>query len=251
PPCEPSNSNFGPDRSPGNKDAHAQQQASNTKSEAKTQRPSQAAQLLTLKIQFLSLPSEERLRILADYEQRKSAAEPNSESQEAQVRAELAEEARQRALEAARLAHTEAERLVAEETAHLLQIKKKQAEFVATLAGRKADLLSLEERYLSLQRRARVALASPDEQKLSELHQECDTFARETQKSFAAAVRHPPLRAPRAGANRLADSGISIDLVQLEKLRSSLEREADKLDEHAVEVRWQRRDQIFHALRGA
>src|SRR5690606_19434972 len=68
---------------------------------------------------------------------------------------------------------------------------------------------------------------------------------------FAAAVRHPPLRAPRVGANRLADSGISIDLFQLEKLRSSLEREADKLDEHAVEVRWQRRDQIFHTLRGA
>ena len=251
PPCESSNSNVSPERSPSSKDSQDQPQVSNTKSETKTPALSPSAQLLTLKIQFLSLPSEERLRILADYEQRKTAAEPNSESQEAQVRAELAEEARQRALEAARLAHTEAERLVAEETAHLLQIKKKQAEFVATLAGRKADLLSLEERYLSLQRRARVALASPDEQKLSELHQECDTLARETQKSFAAAVRHPPLRAPRVGANRLADSGISIDLFQLEKLRSSLEREADKLDEHAVEVRWQRRDQIFHTLRGA
>lgn len=219
--------------------------------EIKTKQLSLPAQLLTLKIRFLSLPSDERLRILADHSQRKNAAEPNSESQDAQARAQLAEEARQRALEAARLARTEAERLVAEEMAHLLQIKKKQAEFDAILAGRKADLLSLEERYLSLQRRARATLASPEELTLSALHDECDALAKETQHSFSGAVRHPPMRAPRAGANRLVDVGLSIDLTQLEKLRSSLQHDAEQLDEHASDVRWQRRDQLYYTLRGA
>lgn len=205
---------------------------------------------ISLRLRFLSLSEDDRLRILAEHAQRKAAAAPVLESERAEQRAVSAEKARQEALEAARLAHTEAERLVAEETARLLQIKRKQAEFDARLARRKADLLTLEERYLSLQRRARDALDAPEDERVISLHEECEALARETQEAFALAVSHGPLIAPEAGENRLVDASLSVDVSGLEKLRTELAADKKRLDEMAVDIRWQRRDQLYFALRG-
>ena len=210
--------------------------------------------LLALKIQFLSLPAEERSRLLADHARRQAEANPSAESREAEKRAQLAEQERQEALEAARRARTEAERLVAEETARLLQVRRKQAEFDVLLAGRRADLLVLEERYLSLQRRARGALNGADHASLATLvalHKESERLARETQKSFSLAVRSPPMRAPQAGEDKLLSSGLSLDISEVGKLRQLLAADAERLNRYAIDIRWQRRSQLYHILRGA
>ncbi len=206
--------------------------------------------LLVLRARFLSLPKEERKAVLDEHAARKKTTENEAESREAQQRAELAEQARQRALEEARRARTEAERVVAEEMARLLSVKRQQAEFDAKLADRKTAIRALEERYLSLQRRARSALSSGNTAEIVTLHAECESFAQETQDEFAKAVSYSPLRPPVAGEDRLAEAGLTIDITKVQKLRASLARDADRLQEEATEVRWLRRDQLHRALRG-
>ncbi|WP_394841330.1 AAA family ATPase [Pendulispora brunnea] len=110
------------------------------------------------RLAFYGMPKAAREPLLAEHAERQKALAPPPPS-EAERRERDAEQERQKALQAAREARTEVERLVSEEYARLLEVQRAQALFDKELAARKGAITQGHEETLTWQRRAREARA--------------------------------------------------------------------------------------------
>ena len=117
-------------------------------------------QLDRARLAFYTLSKPAREALLSEHAERQKAVAPPPPS-DAERRERDAEEERQKALQAARSARTEVERLISEEYARLLDVQRAQGVFDKELAARKATIAQGQEETLTWQRRAREARA-PD-----------------------------------------------------------------------------------------
>lgn len=165
---------------------------------------------------FLASPASERDRLLAAHQTRQREANADADANDdAERRASEADAARTRALEQAKRARSEAERLVAEELARLLAVEKAQADLEASLQDRREQLEARREEALRWRRRIAEALAATpvDAVHADELYAELRRYLQATRAELGAAMAAPelPTDVPSAGADPLADLGAEVD----------------------------------------
>jgi hypothetical protein len=188
-------------------------------------------------LEFYVLPDERRKSILGAQADRRAAVEraraatPLSPAEQGQRDADAE---RQKALEEARLAHSEAERLVAEEYGRLLDITRAQKAFADTLDNRRRELSDQREVTLGWQRRTREA---------RENHGGASENADETYDSLRKELRgtrdqlddalddatDQGTKVPAPGPDRLSDLPIGIDVSKANAERKTVEEEAGRL----------------------
>lgn len=182
------------------------------------------------RLAFYSLPLERRRALLAAHARRVSEAATPSD---AEARAREAEEQRVLALKAARDARSEAERLVSEEYARLLDVERKQAGFEKTLQLDRAEVAALRETTLGWQRRAREARspgAAPGSADL--LYGDLRTALRSARDRLDAAlddVGREKSDVPVAGPDPLTDLPPNLDATQARDERRRVEETALRL----------------------
>lgn len=114
------------------------------------------------RLEFYSLPPERRLELLRSHDARVEAARP--QETEAQRQAREAEVERERSLEAARVARSEAERLVQKEIADLIALEGRIAAVRRDFQEERGQIAVRREAIIGWQRRVRDAkLAGPRE----------------------------------------------------------------------------------------
>lgn len=183
-------------------------------------------------LEFYARTTDER-RALVSAHALRQAAQLESKVQaetEAHRGAREAEEARVRALEAARNADTEAERLVSEEYARLLGIGVQQRAFAARMEQLRADMVQRRERTLKWQRRTRdlreVAAQRGDDE-VDATYDELRASLRASRAELDAELDAAPIAVPRAGDSPLRELHLETEPIRVQ--RSTIDAEADRL----------------------
>ena len=199
------------------------------------------------RLDFLSLPPQKRKGLLAAHaaRQAKSVVGEDKTSQ-AQKKVEAAAEERKKALEDARRARSEAQRLVAEERVRLLGVKEEQAKFEAGLAKTQEQIAKRAETTLGFRRRVTGLVAerksgdaSADE--ADRAYDELVKYLRQSRTDLSTAltkITSGDSGVPRAGPDRLDTAGASVDRSEVDKLRSLIETQAEKLQKQEDKLSW-------------
>lgn len=182
------------------------------------------------RLSFYALPAGRRRALLDAHSRRIAEA---STPTEAEARAREAEEQRALALKAARDARTEAERLVSEEYARLLDVERRQAAFEKTLELDRKDVAALRETTIGWQRRAREARA-PDAAPgaADELYGDLRAALRSARDRLDVAldeIDREQSHVPVAGADPLADLPPNVDATPARDERKRVEEAARRL----------------------
>ena len=205
---------------------------------------------------FYALPAERRREILAAHGARRAEAEKERAARPltGTERAEQEkEEARQKALEEARLAHSEAERLVAEEYGRLLGVAQAQHSFSASLATRRQELAERHEITIGWQRRAtqaregRGGTAEDVDTTYDELRKTLGAARDELSAALDEAVSQESA-VPGAGANPLAHLRVEVEADKAKKQRKVVEEEAQRLRIEERELREERASQLLDEI---
>lgn len=180
---------------------------------------------------FYSLPVERRTTLLEDHTKARNARQPVET--EAERKAREAEAERQRALDRARKAATEAERLVSEEHARLLAVAAEQTAFAARLTDADASMAAKREESLRAQRRARDAREGASRSAAADdAYDAVRAVLKATRDSLDEALdRDPAERVPSPGPGSLVALNLETD--ELRTLRTKLALEAEKLADDA------------------
>lgn len=193
------------------------------------------------RLAFYELPAAQRRARFARHVERQQAdrdAEKERQLSAAERKGDQAEEERQRALAAARLAHTEGARLVAEEHARLLGVKKRQADFETELIQRESSLEKEQERTLRLRRRVRETIEARRRggpmAAADALYAELRAALRPSRGALAEATRafaSGRSAAPGAGEDRLTEVPEDVDRSVAERARRKVEEIQKRLEE--------------------
>ena len=208
------------------------------------------------RLTFYSLPKDQRTELLKAHAQRQiedKQAAALKESLEARQRAEAAEAERQRALTAAQLARTEAERLVAEERARLLGIASQLAEHQAELSRSGTQQAEHAERTLAFHRRVRQietgtqgGYATADA-----LYNELRTWLRASRAELARAMQAPAAKAVavrRSDRDPLENLPAQVDRSDVDKLLADTEATAALLARQANDFQKQWAHQLYEEV---
>ncbi|WP_394830628.1 AAA family ATPase [Pendulispora rubella] len=201
------------------------------------------------RLAFYSLPKPARESLLAEHTERQKALAPPPPS-DADRREHDAEQERQKALQAARDARTEVERLVSEEYARLLEVQRAQTLFDKELAARKATITQGHEETLTWQRRAREARApGAPAQTADRTYDDLRGTLRVARGQLDGALtalssRHSDV--PSAGPDPLADIESTVDeAASAREARSRVEAEARRLTAEEDRLRDARASQLL------
>ncbi|MBK8941329.1 MAG: AAA family ATPase [Polyangiaceae bacterium] len=195
------------------------------------------------RLMFYRLPKETRDRLLAEHATNVEATKPAQEAEaaigDAERRANEAEQERQRALETAARARTDALRLAGEEYARLLGVAKDQADFEARLQRTKLATTTRNDELAFWTRRVTATLEA---QKAGASASEADRTYDELRATLRGArdaldvtldEMRSPSGVPTPGEDRLATLGEEIEAAQARRERETLLEEVDRL--HALE----------------
>lgn len=189
------------------------------------------------RLEFFSLGSARRAELLQLDASRKADA---AAAIDPDRRAHQADAERERALEAARLARTEAERTVSEELARLLGVERDQATYAKRLASDHDDLARRQEATLGWKRRAREARA-PDAsfETTDSTYDALRKALREARGALGQAletVAKTDSEVVGAGPDPLSDVSAIADTTAVKEQRARVEKEAARLtiEEHAI-----------------
>ncbi len=188
---------------------------------------------------FYALSAAERRRLLEVHQTRQAGdkgAQAERQLDEAEQRAQAAEEERQRALEMARTSRNEALRLVAEEYARLLAVSQKQAIFEKRIVEERTALRAHEEIILGWHRRIREAVAHAEQgeagaQEVDDLYADLRKELRGARERLADAIgaMGADSEVPVAGDDRLLSLPADMDRAAPAKQRRLVERDAARL----------------------
>ncbi len=188
-------------------------------------------------------------------DRQKKAAETGDEVAltEAEKKSLDAESEKQRALEDAKRARTEAARLVAEEHARLLDVKKKQADFEVELVKRERALGEAHEKFLGLERRVRELLDKPSSDPLAAdaLYDEVRAELRIARADLALATTDltgGDSSVPGPGEDRLVAIPAEVDRSATDKSRRDVEGIAATLTERENELRKDRAAKLYERV---
>jgi len=112
------------------------------------------------RLAFYTLSPERRVELLSAHERRRLAAQPPESA--AAIRERIAKEEQQRAIDAAKLARSEAEKLVSEELARLIGLERDLDALRARLAEQSAQAAARRDAVIGWQRRVREIQAGSD-----------------------------------------------------------------------------------------
>jgi hypothetical protein len=181
------------------------------------------------RLSFYELPAARRRELLSSHEKQKQVA--SSTLSEADRRAADAEAQRQLALKAARDARSEAERLVATDYAHLLDVDHAQALYDSGLARSRAEIAARREATLGWQRRAGDAkIAGPTD--ADPTYDDLRRALRASRDAFSVALDDlsaDSSAVPRAGPDPLANQQLDVDTTAARKERVHVEGETARL----------------------
>ncbi len=235
------------------------------------------ARLDALRRRFLALTPPERSALFETHERRKKEAEEAEAAAKAQAEAEAKAQAdaeaesqvldlesvaeitnaeaeaeaanleREKALEEARLARTEATRILANERARLLGIKEDQALLQAELNRRKAERIANHDRALEWQ--SRVSELADGPLFGTELEQEADGMYEGIRSELATTrtllreelehIRAPGNDIPKVGDNLDRDLAEDIDRGEIIGLREEVQRNEQELLTLEQDVSWE------------
>lgn len=206
-------------------------------------------------LEFLRKTPEERQKLLNALQETK-LEKTETALGKAEQKAREAEAERQKALEAAKRARSEAARLVVEEQARLLNVKKQQAQFDTELLKRSRAIDERREKFLGVQRRVREALASVqtdpgDRSPANAMYDSVRSELKEARNSLSAAISEltsSTSRVPTAGPQRLQDVPQGIDTKRVRELRTELEAAAQKLTVREDELREKRSELLYRVI---
>ncbi|MBK8481718.1 MAG: AAA family ATPase [Proteobacteria bacterium] len=199
---------------------------------------------------FYSLGREQGEALLARHAQRQGAdtsSQAAVEVNEANRRAQSAETERQRALDAARRARSEAERMVAEERARLLGVAGAQAQLEGKQVGERQALKARAEQTLGFVRRVRDAIAAdPGDTAAAAdaLYLGLRTWLRATRDALAEALSASAREIPAPGEDRLAGLSVDVDRRDNDRARAELVKAAAALRATEEALRWDRMTQL-------
>jgi tetratricopeptide (TPR) repeat protein len=212
----------------------------------------------TARLKFLGLPKLQRDALLEQHAARqktKSASEPAQQLSEAERKGQLADQEREQALDAARRARTEAERMIAEERARLLEVKGRQADFEVELVKREKALADRHEQFLSLQRRVGDALDAavaqgPIQAATDPLYDEVRLSLRAARAdlSNAASSLGSNSAVPQAGEDKLDVLPADVDRSVVNATRADVERIAATLAERETTFRADRAAKLYEQV---
>ncbi len=193
------------------------------------------------RLKLFSLSTDVRQKLLTDYRRRveeKQAAldHQQRELNEAERRSKEAEQAQREALEAAERATSEAIKLLRQEQARLLSVKKQQADFEAALIQREEKLTQRAEQTLGWRRKTNEFLKKHDEQASPEpsdvLYAEIRqvlTAARSELDEKLDTVLSQHTSVPSVGEDQVETGQISIDRSEYDELRGELVKQEQVL----------------------
>lgn len=190
---------------------------------------------------FFSLSKDKRASLLERHVQRQNENEqenPDAQLTDAERKAAEADAERNRALQAARDARSEAARLVAEERARLLDVAKHQAEFEAELVTRRERLKAQEDDSLALQRRGREVLAQARkgegaDRTVDRIYEEIRDALGATRQALGRALgqlMNKKSDVPAPGKNRLEGILQEVDQSEARRTREAVERTQKTLE---------------------
>ncbi|MCC6747472.1 MAG: AAA family ATPase [Deltaproteobacteria bacterium] len=196
------------------------------------------------RLDFLVLPRARREELLGRHAARQRGAGANKEAAEisaANRRALAATEERQLALSMARRARSEAERLVAEERARLLDVAREQAELEGRIARESQALKERADKTLLLLREVReLEQTRKNGAGADALYANLRAWVRATREEVAAALAAPRREVPGASDDRLAGLAVDVDRQSVGQTRATLEKAARRLRVLAERARWAR-----------
>lgn len=207
------------------------------------------------RLAFLSLPETERRAKLEQHAQRSARAltqDGQGALSAARKLAAWAAAEQQAALAAARHSGSEAQRLVHEERARLLEIERRQAEFEKSLIEQRAELEQRREALLGWRRRVGEALEQGVERSLvDELYTELSLTLERACQSLAEALGeggHPARQVPRAGPSQLLDLPTDVDLSAVSRVRAEVVQKSIELATAARHLARDRRRDRGHGV---
>lgn len=186
-------------------------------------------------LRFLSRPKESRDALLAAHERTRAEAEADAAEERAataEAQRREAELAQQSALDAARKARSEAERLLQEEKASLLGVAQRQLEQKSLLEASEAELRRAGERALELERRVEELLTRGGSAATYEgLYDEVQGRVGSARREFAEALRVSLDAVPRPAGTRLENVPMALDTAEVDALRQRVFEAADSLEQ--------------------
>jgi hypothetical protein len=229
------------------------------------------ARLDGLRLRYVKLSDADKAKLRTEHDQRVEAAalaaatpEPEVEVapeelqtadelktardiSDAELEAETAAADRERALTVARLAKTEAKRILAEEEARLLGIKGAQALYQAEINRRKAELTQNHDKALEWRRRVAALQDSPkfEKEKALEADPMYDeiradlTVTRDRLREELERIRNAGADIPTVGEGLDRDLSADIDRGQVTVLRTQLTAHEEALVQLEQEVGWE------------
>lgn len=199
------------------------------------------------RLSFFSLPKDKRTAVLARHAERQNENEqrhPDEQLTDAERKEAQADAERNRALQAARDARSEAARLVAEERARLLDVAKHQAQFEAELVGRREQLKAHEDDALALQRRVRELLVrvrrgGAETEAVDSVYEDVRDSLEVTRKALGRALGHltsGKSAVPAPGKNLLEGVLQEIDQSEARRTRMAVEKGQKVLQQQEREL---------------
>jgi len=211
------------------------------------------------RLAFYVLPTDERKALLAKQAERQKAdteAKAKRELTEVERKAKDAEEDQKRALEAAKNARSEAERVVAEEQARLLGVTRTQAEFEAKLVQNRAELQKRSEEALAWRRKVSETISaagqdasSPDVVDAQYRNLRVTLRAARDQLDVAiAAWSSGDSEVPAAGPDALATLSVEVDRTEVQDMRARVSQNETRLRQEEYAFRQTQTRQLLDEI---
>jgi len=201
--------------------------------------------------QFLGLSAEQRVALLDRHAERQRGDQDKGGT-DAERRAKQAAEDREKSLEEARQAETASLRLLAEERARLNGIQEQQAKYDESLQRLEQELSAHVDEAIEwgakvtefVDKRDRGDAGADQADLLYDQLAPRLRAAREQLAEAIAALSQAGKDVPSAGPSRLSELDAKVDRTQADALFQGVETEHRRLRERAVELAWQRANNL-------
>jgi len=206
------------------------------------------------RIRFYDLPKTRRDSLLASHAETRRLAKERSAAlklSEAETRAQEAEQEKQRLMALAHEAHSEAERLVAEERARLFSIAGAQAEYEAELVRGRQALKERAEKTLKLRRMVREVSQGTATASANNVYDELKTYLRASRGELSSAISlaFAPSGIPAPGPNPLREFALDTGLTAVDSARTALLSAAERLAKEETAYRSERCSQLYEEIK--
>lgn len=204
------------------------------------------------RLSFYALSQSDRLDLLDRFKAHKEAqtTQTLASRDQAQQQAAEAELLAQKALEDAQKARTEADRLVSEERARLMEITAAQADFELTLVQDQELLQQRLERILALKRKTSEITAEQNSAVADAFYDDIRKTLKTARSDFANAMSASvaPSRIPKMPPSQLTQLAIDVDQSELRNIRRDIDANTLRLGSVEEEIRQRKANQLYDEI---